>query len=75
MSVMRRKIAEHMVLSRRTAAHVTTFFEVDYTNIARLRDRMKKSFEERNGVKLTYLPFIIKPRLTRSKPFRFSTLQ
>ncbi|HZN10624.1 MAG TPA: dihydrolipoamide acetyltransferase family protein [Blastocatellia bacterium] len=60
MSIMRRKIAEHMVMSRRTSAHVTTFFEVDYTNIARLRDRVKKSFEERNGVKLTFLPFVIK---------------
>ncbi len=69
MSVMRRKIAEHMVLSRRTAAHVTTFFEVDYTNIARLRDRMKKSFEERNGVKLTYLPFIIKATIDAIKVF------
>lgn len=69
MSVMRRKIAEHMVLSRRTAAHVTTFFEVDYTNIARLRDRMKKSFEERNGVKLTFLPFIIKATIDAIKAF------
>jgi len=60
MSVMRRRIAEHMVLSRRTSAHVTTFFEVDFTNIARLRDQEKKSFEERNGTKLTFMPFIIK---------------
>ncbi|MBK8316901.1 MAG: 2-oxoglutarate dehydrogenase, E2 component, dihydrolipoamide succinyltransferase [Acidobacteria bacterium] len=60
MSVMRRKIAEHMIHSRRTSAHVTTFFEVDFTNIARLRDRAKKSFEERNGTKLTFMPFIIK---------------
>lgn len=69
MSVMRRKIAEHMVLSRRTSAHVTTFFEVDYTNIARLRDRHKKSFEERNGVKLTYLPFIIQAAIDALKAF------
>ncbi len=69
MSVMRRKIAEHMVLSRRTSAHVTTFFEVDYTNIARLRDRQKKSFEERNGVKLTYLPFIIQAAIDALKAF------
>ena len=69
MSVMRRKIAEHMVLSRRTSAHVTTFFEVDYTNIARLRDRHKKTFEERNGVKLTYLPFIIQAAIDALKAF------
>src|SRR5262245_16797352 len=60
MSVMRRRIAEHMVLSRRTSAHVTTFFEVDFTNIARLREMEKKSFEERNGTKLTFMPFLIK---------------
>jgi pyruvate dehydrogenase E2 component (dihydrolipoamide acetyltransferase) len=60
MSVMRRRIAEHMVLSRRTSAHVTTFFEVDFTNIARLREQEKRNFEERNGTKLTFMPFIIK---------------
>jgi pyruvate dehydrogenase E2 component (dihydrolipoamide acetyltransferase) len=67
MSGMRRTIAERMVQSRRTAAHVTTFFEVDYTNIARLRERVKKSFEERNGVKLTFLPFIIKATIDALK--------
>ncbi|MBO0798515.1 MAG: 2-oxo acid dehydrogenase subunit E2, partial [Blastocatellia bacterium] len=69
MSVMRRKIAEHMVLSRRTSAHVTTFFEVDFTNIAKLRDGVKKSFEERNGTKLTFLPFIIKSVVDALKAF------
>jgi len=66
---MRRKIAEHMVLSKATSAHVTTFFEVDYTNIARLRDRIKKEYEERNGVKLTYLPFVIKATIDALKAF------
>lgn len=69
MSVMRRKIAEHMVLSKATSAHVTTFFEVDYTNIARLRDRIKREYEERNGVKLTYLPFVIKATIDALKAF------
>jgi 2-oxoglutarate dehydrogenase E2 component (dihydrolipoamide succinyltransferase) len=69
MSMMRRKIAEHMVLSRRTSAHVTTFFEVDFTNIARLRDRVKKSFEERNGTKLTFMPFVIKAVIDGLKAF------
>jgi pyruvate dehydrogenase E2 component (dihydrolipoamide acetyltransferase) len=69
MSVMRRKIAEHMVLSRRTSAHVTTFFEVDFTNIARLRDSIKKSFEERNGTKLTFMPFVIKSVIDALKAF------
>jgi pyruvate dehydrogenase E2 component (dihydrolipoamide acetyltransferase) len=69
MSGMRRTIADRMLQSRRTSAHVTTFFEVDYTNIARLRDRIKKSFEERNGVKLTFMPFIIKATIDALKAF------
>ena len=69
MSVMRKKIAEHMILSRRTSAHVTTFFEVDFTRIAKLRDRVKKSFEERNGTKITFLPFIIKATTDALKAF------
>jgi 2-oxoglutarate dehydrogenase E2 component (dihydrolipoamide succinyltransferase) len=60
MSNMRRKIAENMLNSKRTSAHVTTFFEVDFTNIARLRERVKKQFEAQNGAKLTFLPFVIK---------------
>jgi 2-oxoglutarate dehydrogenase E2 component (dihydrolipoamide succinyltransferase) len=69
LSLMRRKIAEHMVLSRRTSAHVTTFFEVDFTNIARLRDREKKQFEAQNGVKLTFMPFIIKAAIDALRAF------
>ncbi len=60
MTNMRRRIAENMLNSKRTSAHVTTFFEVDFTNIARLRDRAKKQFEAQNGTKLTFLPFVIK---------------
>jgi pyruvate dehydrogenase E2 component (dihydrolipoamide acetyltransferase) len=58
MSVMRKKIAEHMVLSRRTSAHVTTVYEIDMTRIARLRDQYKDQFQERTGTKLTFMPFI-----------------
>jgi 2-oxoglutarate dehydrogenase E2 component (dihydrolipoamide succinyltransferase) len=58
MSVMRKKIADHMVISRRTSAHVTTVYEVDMTRIARLRDQHKDSFYERTGTKLTFMPFI-----------------
>jgi len=58
MSVMRKKIAEHMVLSRRTSAHVTTVYEIDMTRIAKLREKHKDSFLERTGTKLTYMPFI-----------------
>ncbi len=58
MSVMRKKIAEHMVLSRRTSAHVTTVYEIDMTRVAKLRDQHKASFLERTGTKLTFMPFI-----------------
>jgi 2-oxoglutarate dehydrogenase E2 component (dihydrolipoamide succinyltransferase) len=67
MTNMRRKIAENMLNSRRTSAHVTTFFEVDFTNIARLRERVKKSFEAQNGTKLTFLPFVIKATIDALK--------
>jgi pyruvate dehydrogenase E2 component (dihydrolipoamide acetyltransferase) len=59
MSVMRRKIAEHMVLSRRTSAHVHSVFEVDYTRIERIRATRKADYE-RQGVKLTYMSFLMK---------------
>src|SRR5258706_10697010 len=58
MSVMRKKIAEHMVQSRRTSAHVTTVYEIDMTRIAKLREQLKDSFAERTGTKLSYMPFI-----------------
>jgi pyruvate dehydrogenase E2 component (dihydrolipoamide acetyltransferase) len=60
MSVMRKKISEHMVVSRRTSAHVTTVYEVDMTKIARLRDENREAFQERTGTKLTFMPFIFK---------------
>jgi len=60
MSVMRKKIAEHMVLSRRTSAHVTTVYEVDMSKVAKLRDENRKSFQDRTGTKLTFMPFIFK---------------
>jgi 2-oxoglutarate dehydrogenase E2 component (dihydrolipoamide succinyltransferase) len=60
MSIMRRRIAERMVESRRTSAHVTSFMEVDFTETARLRDELKGEYLRRDGVKLTFLPFIIK---------------
>jgi 2-oxoglutarate dehydrogenase E2 component (dihydrolipoamide succinyltransferase) len=56
---MRKKIAEHMVLSRRTAAHVHSVFHVDFSTVERIR-REKKAEYERVGAKLTYLAFIAK---------------
>ena len=58
LSVMRKKIAQHMILSKQTSAHVTTVFEVDYTNVEKLRSQSKDNYAER-GTKLTYMPFIV----------------
>src|SRR5205085_9236721 len=58
MSVMRKKIAEHMVLSRHTSAHVTTVYECDMTRIARLRDQHRDAFYQRTGTKRTFMRFI-----------------
>jgi 2-oxoglutarate dehydrogenase E2 component (dihydrolipoamide succinyltransferase) len=57
MSRLRKVIASRMVESLQTSAQLTTVIEVDITKISKLRDRAKKSFEEREGVKLTFLPF------------------
>ena len=59
MSIMRRKIAEHMVLSKRTSAHVYSVFEVDYSRVDEVR-RAKKAEYERQGAKLTFTAFIAK---------------
>jgi pyruvate dehydrogenase E2 component (dihydrolipoyllysine-residue acetyltransferase) len=59
MSPMRKKIAEHMVLSRRTSAHVHSVFEVNFSRLAQIRDQRKSEFE-RAGAKLTYMSFITK---------------
>ena len=55
---MRAKIAEHMVMSRRTSAHVTTIHRVDMTKVAQMRERHKATFQSNYGFSLTYLPFI-----------------
>lgn len=58
MSKMRAIIAKRMVESKQTSAHVHTVFKVDMTRIVRLREKEKNKYEQRNGVKLTYMPFI-----------------
>jgi pyruvate dehydrogenase E2 component (dihydrolipoamide acetyltransferase) len=60
MSPIRRKTAEHMIASQRTSAHVATVFEIDMTRIDQLRKKHRAAYEERSGVKLTYMPFILK---------------
>ena len=59
MSVMRKRIAERMILSRRTSAHVHSVFEVNFSRLAQIREKKKAEYE-RAGAKLTYLSFIIK---------------
>ena len=58
MTKMRSIIAQRMVESKHTSAHVHTVFKVDMTRIVKIRDRERAKFEARNGVKLTYMPFI-----------------
>jgi len=58
MSTMRQRIAEHMVMSKRTSAHVTTVHRVDMTKVARTRERAKAEFQGRHGFSLTFLPFV-----------------
>jgi pyruvate dehydrogenase E2 component (dihydrolipoamide acetyltransferase) len=62
LTVMRKKIAEHMVLSKRTSAHVHSVFEVDFTHVAKIREAKKAEYE-RLGTKLTFLSFIAKATL------------
>ncbi len=59
MSKLRRLTSDHMGQARRVAAHVTTFFEIDLTRVARVRAALRTDFEAQTGQKLTYLPFII----------------
>ncbi|MDH3492956.1 MAG: 2-oxoglutarate dehydrogenase, E2 component, dihydrolipoamide succinyltransferase [Acidobacteriota bacterium] len=58
MSVMRKKIAEHMTFSKQTSAHVTSVYEIDMTNVARFRNANKGRFLNTYGTKLTYMPFV-----------------
>jgi 2-oxoglutarate dehydrogenase E2 component (dihydrolipoamide succinyltransferase) len=76
MSVMRKRIAEHMVASRRTSAHVHTVFEVRFSNVAQVRDAKKDQYD-RAGAKLTYLPFIVKAaaRTLRAVPVLNSSVE
>jgi 2-oxoglutarate dehydrogenase E2 component (dihydrolipoamide succinyltransferase) len=69
MSTMRLKIAEHMVLSKRTSPHVTTVHRVDMTKVAKLRDRYKDQFKSNYGFSLTYLPFIARASVAALRQF------
>jgi pyruvate dehydrogenase E2 component (dihydrolipoamide acetyltransferase) len=68
MSIMRKKIAEHMVMSKHTSPHVYTIFEVDMNEVVKRRDAMKREFEG-EGVKLTFLPFFIEAAIRGIKEY------
>ena len=69
MTKIRKITAENMTLSKRTSAHVTTVFQIDYSAIARIREQNKDAFFQKNGVKLTYLPFIFRACVQALKEF------
>jgi pyruvate dehydrogenase E2 component (dihydrolipoamide acetyltransferase) len=60
MSNMRKLIAKHMIESRRTSAHVHCMYEVDFTRIVNLRNKLKTGFEQRHGARLTFMPFFVR---------------
>jgi pyruvate dehydrogenase E2 component (dihydrolipoamide acetyltransferase) len=60
MSQMRKIIAQRMIESRRTSAHVHCMFEVDITRIGNLRNKLKNGFEQRHGTRLTFMPFFVR---------------
>jgi pyruvate dehydrogenase E2 component (dihydrolipoamide acetyltransferase) len=69
MTVMRQKIAEHMVLSKRVSPHVYSVDEVDVTGIATLRSKSKARFEETTGTKLTFMPFFVRAAVEGLRAF------
>ena len=69
MSTMRQRIAEHMVLSKRTSPHVYSIDEANVTEIAALRSKMKDRFERETGTKLTFMPFFIRAAVEALRAF------
>ncbi|HKD07700.1 MAG TPA: 2-oxoglutarate dehydrogenase, E2 component, dihydrolipoamide succinyltransferase [Bryobacteraceae bacterium] len=69
MSNMRQKIAEHMVMSKRVSAHVTTVHRVDMTRVAKMRSKHKEDFAQRYGMSLTFLPFVTRAAVEALRAF------
>jgi pyruvate dehydrogenase E2 component (dihydrolipoamide acetyltransferase) len=69
MSQMRKIIAQRMIESRRTSAHVHAMFEVDLTRIVNLRSKLKSGFEQRNGARLTFMPFFVRAAIIALQQF------
>jgi pyruvate dehydrogenase E2 component (dihydrolipoamide acetyltransferase) len=66
---MRKIIAQRMIESRRTSAHVHAMFEVDLTRIVNLRNKLRAGFEQRNGVRLTFMPFFVRSAIIAIQQF------
>jgi pyruvate dehydrogenase E2 component (dihydrolipoamide acetyltransferase) len=69
MSIMRQKIAEHMVMSKHVSPHVYSVEEIDVTAIANVRAKMKNKFEQEAGTKLTFMPFFIRAAVEALRAF------
>ena len=69
MTSIRKTIARRMIESKRSSAHVTTVDEVDMSGVVELRERLKAGFQERHGVKLTFMPFIARAAIAALKEF------
>jgi pyruvate dehydrogenase E2 component (dihydrolipoamide acetyltransferase) len=69
MSNMRKIIAQRMIESRRTSAHVHCMYEVDITRIVNLRNKLKSGFEQRHGARLTFMPFFVRGAIIAIQQF------
>ena len=69
MTQMRKIIAQRMIESRRTSAHVHAMFEVDITKIVQLRNKTKSAFEQRHGARLTFMPFFVRAAIIALQQF------
>jgi 2-oxoglutarate dehydrogenase E2 component (dihydrolipoamide succinyltransferase) len=69
MDRMRKLIADHMVRSKHTSPHVTSFTEADVTNLVQWRDKVKKDFEKREGTKITFTPLFVEAIVRCIKKF------
>jgi 2-oxoglutarate dehydrogenase E2 component (dihydrolipoamide succinyltransferase) len=69
MSMMRQKIAEHMVFSKHTSAHVTTVHKADMTKVVKLRDKLKGQFQAQYGFSLTFMPFVARAATAALRQF------
>jgi 2-oxoglutarate dehydrogenase E2 component (dihydrolipoamide succinyltransferase) len=75
MSVMRKKIADHMTMSKQTSAHVTSVYEIDMTNVAKFRAAHQDDFQARYQTKLTFMPFIFQAVTAAIREFRIVNSQ